>query len=545
MKRLLLIAPDYCHDAELRRIIDNVKSSLSSPDARIFKSDHTSTVAAVPFHDSWLVIKKYNRYARGKHFHRAFRKSRARNTWDGAHRLRAVGVDTVEPVALIEYRLGPLCMGACFIGKLLEGTDARAFFTSRDIPDYDKLESARNIIHSLRNMHASGVSHGDTKDVNILINTDGGVSWVDLDAMRLWAPGTVKKKNFRKDWMLLLYNWKNYPDILDLFIKELQPYLNAKEISILLNRLIRRQKKKQATAGPEVPQKRVAFPSGLRKTTFQAADTSGGKTTLCLYVPEHGNPVFWREIAEKYWNGALEGMQRHQSSTKARVESFMLGQTRYYFKRSFPRNNLDYVKQVFRKSRAYRDMKGTAQARSRGLHVPEVVCIVESLKWRIRRSSLSITREVPSAIQLRHLLEGYHHDGDFKSRRRLMRLLGEEMAKWLLAGMRHGDARDTNILCIMPLASLPDGNPPGNVFPSDFCWLDNERSRLVRRKNEFIRNLVQLNMTRSGLTITDRIRFWKSYWNRASRIYDPMSEKDVLHKIATWTRKRWKNRGWI
>lgn len=280
----------------------------------------------------------------------------------------------------------------------------------------------------------------------------------------------------------------------------------------------------------------------------QTKDASGIRKRFCLYLPKSAAPVLWQKTASQYLNGQIPALETIPSSRKARVQAGYISNVphRHFFKQVFPRSHMEYIKQIFRKSRAYRDLKGTTIAASRGLQVPEVNCVIEEKKWGIIIRSVIITREVKGAIQLAKLLEKLHLNAKIRTRRHLMRQLGAEMARWHRAGMRHGDARDSNILCRIPENPNVIGvlEKPENMM-IEFCWLDNERSRPVFRKRDFIRNLVQLNMTRKGITITDRMRFWDAYWADAGHIYSPRAKKTILRKVLAKTRKRWEISGWL
>jgi len=52
-------------------------------------------------------------------------------------------------------------------------------------------------------------------------------------------------------------------------------------------------------------------------------------------------------------------------------------------------------------------------------------------------------------------------------------------------------------------------------------------------------------MARSGVTLTDRMRFWPAYWGDADRIYRFRKEKTLLKNVADKTRKRWIDHGWL
>ena len=525
--RRIRIPEAYRTDPAVKSLVENFESSPKHPQARIFKSDHASTVAALPVNGKWFAVKIYHKGKRFKASFRFFRKSRGRKTWAAVHYLKAVDIPTVEPVALIEERLFFFVLQTCFISTFITGVNAHTYMRNNDIDIKDKRLAAVKIIEGLEKMHSLGIAHRDTKDDNIIIQSSR-IYWLDLDSLSRCRFRPILAKKQRRDWWLLLYNFRDLPQIQQIFLDEMINRFGQAFAYRITSEMIRKRRRKIG----------ISWAQGMIPFT----DTSGKKQHLRIYAANNASLSFWQDIAVKFWTGDLPGIETVPSSTKARVFTGYIKNhaDRLFFKQFYPRNKRDYLKQRFRKSRAYRDLKGTHLAAARGLKVPQPCCVIEAPKRKIGALSAIITAEVRDAIQLHHLLERLRQNRDFRAKRQLMRALGREMGRWHLSGMRHGDARDSNILCQIenPDQELNEGN-------ISFWWLDNERSRPVIIKRELLRNLVQLNMTRSGVTLTDRMRFWQAYWADAGKIYHFRSEKAVLKKVAAKTKKRWIDFGWL
>ncbi len=238
----------------------------------------------------------------------------------------------------------------------------------------------------------------------------------------------------------------------------------------------------------------------------------------------------WLSAMRSYWNDKLPGLTRVNSSPIAVVfKGNLPGDTQIlYFKRFLMRDWCDVVKHVFRRSRAEREVNGIKLARSIGIKTPSPLCVIEERFLSQAIGSALISCAVLNVESLAECLKDASLT--FSVKKELMESLGREVARWHNAGLCHGDMRSGNVLCRCDEAGI------------DFYWLDNERSRKVKSVKEQARNLMQLNMTRDGVNLTDRMRFWRAYVAEAG--YDREQADKMLKIVIEWTRKRWQGRGW-
>lgn len=163
----------------------------------VIKAGNTVTVARTYVDGEALVIKRYNIKSWRHAIARMWRPTRAQRAWQNAHRLRMLGIPTVDPVALIEHRFGPLRRSAYLVMRDAGGIDLRERFESRHI---------RSLVALFGDLSRAGLVHGDTKATNF-IDVGGHIHLIDLDAM--CAPRTKRglERGVARDIERFVANW--------------------------------------------------------------------------------------------------------------------------------------------------------------------------------------------------------------------------------------------------------------------------------------------------------------------------------------------------
>jgi hypothetical protein len=280
----------------------------------------------------------------------------------------------------------------------------------------------------------------------------------------------------------------------------------------------------------------------IREWTRCVLREPAGRLTI-LHPP--GGEV-WRDVALRFARGELSGLQTVKSAPSNRVGRGEIAGVPgiYFFKWYTPTGTEDRLKQTFRGTRALRAALRGADLNDAGFHAPETVCVIEQRRGGIVTGCGLITLAIPDAPAVREWLNAdaaflsSHWKGTpatfpITGKRGLLKAFGEELARMHVAGIRHADARLRNILC-----RFDDGRWL-------FYWLDNEgnRRRSSRLYRRVIQNLVQVNMDRAGLTVADRLCFWRAYV--AAQGWDRKHAREIRNKVAEATRARWSERGWL
>lgn len=195
-----------------RKLLDDPDVFIET--GTILKAGNSATVAKINLEGQDLVIKRYNLKNATHTLSRSLRPSRAMVSWENAHRLRFLGINTPPPLAVIEERWGILRKRAFFImahqpGKTIDQVLQTVIDSHRAVDRcLDQLEVL------LKQLAAARISHGDFKATNFLLSANQ-LYLVDLDGMRAHRSGSNFRRAFLRDMQRLARNWENIPQISD------------------------------------------------------------------------------------------------------------------------------------------------------------------------------------------------------------------------------------------------------------------------------------------------------------------------------------------
>ncbi|MCX5638855.1 MAG: protein kinase [Planctomycetota bacterium] len=224
------------------------------------------------------------------------------------------------------------------------------------------------------------------------------------------------------------------------------------------------------------------------------------------------------------------------SSESARVYKFTINSDatnrEVYLKQYRCRSVLDFIKHLFRDSRARRAFKGTLMLAENGFDVPAIAAMSEHRFGFLHTGDFLATLEVKAAKKIHEFIpesSGILTKEQLQSKRTLIRVLGRTVGKMHAKAIFHGDLRSGNIL----------------ARQEKTCWrfffIDNERTKkfckLPARLQ--LKNLVQLNLTSPNLlTNTDRMRFLKEYWAENGNGKSKRQKNTLIKKIIRKTSQR-------
>ncbi len=198
------------HNEEMQDLLADPDRYIA--DGEILKNGNTATVAKIRLGERDLVVKRYNIKNFGHGLLRAFRKTRAWNSWENSYHMEFLGIPSLKPLAMLETRFGPLRGKAYFITEYIEGPDALNYLRGTKNPNGEP-EALANL---LQNLSSSQISHGDLKATNFLMASNGPVI-IDLDAMRQLKDPAQFAKAFNKDIDRFMKNWEDNPELASRF----------------------------------------------------------------------------------------------------------------------------------------------------------------------------------------------------------------------------------------------------------------------------------------------------------------------------------------
>jgi hypothetical protein len=243
------------------------------------------------------------------------------------------------------------------------------------------------------------------------------------------------------------------------------------------------------------------------------------------------------------WDGDLENQvlelvrsrswARHPQTIKALLT--VGGKERVLYLKIFhSAQGLSAVKDLFRRSKAFRFWRQGIALHESGFHVPVTIAVGEQRRFRFVRRAFVLTEEIegqalPDFLARREA--GCADSGDLTCKRHAIRVFGSLVRRFHQLGFVHGDMVPSNILVA---GSTRDG--------IKFYLMDNDRTRrfpLWSPQSLRRRNLVQLNrMPLPDISLQDRMRFLHAY-------LDAGEFSTAERKLARWlelkTRQRRKD----
>ncbi len=487
INRRVQIAPRFQGNSKLVDLIKNIELHPHAFAEKVLKHDASAMVTALLVNGLQIVVKSYTN-TRFKSFHRSVGKSRARKSWEGAHTLKSVGLGTVEPIAVIEDRLGFLCLRACFIGTFVKGVNSKDYFTAADTLGAAQKQTAQRIIESIKQFHSLGIVHGDTKHLNIIIH-DNHIAWLDMDAITRPRLRFILNRRKRRDWRTLLYNWSENPEVQRMFIQELQKQLGDRYVFSVIKDLIRRRRQKIVQY-----RKEGIFPTPGDEEIRNLKEAV--KELL-----ENRDSTGWNIIRSSL--SEIFAVKTKTAQEKEQAGSIFCRVKLYRNPRSV----------FFTKTRHSRMVINAKLMQSVGLYTPEVV-----FSDRIKDFDCLVTKGL-FGLPFHDFMQQYTRGSISKTQKTVvLASLGQEIGRMHAWGFIHGDLRFVNIAVNMEKDEMR------------ICFLTNENARYyLNPPNKAIiqdlKSLIQNGGT--GLDKNDYLEILKGYEESRQRFNPDWGKKQI------------------
>ena len=215
-----------------------VQNFLKDPDRFIAKSKYikkgrTNTVVVGRLTDGRTVFIKKYKSTKG-FFHSSLRtlvSSRARVAWFGAHLLKFLGIQTPEPIALLEKKIGPFTTSSYMVSDYLPGQNIMEYIQQQKIitQDANKLQTqwlklTKKVELLLLVLQKSLIHHGDLKGNNLIVYEDK-LYLVDLDSIQSFTKFRKFIRYNREDIKRFNKTWQTNKVAMEMF----SPVINQLE----------------------------------------------------------------------------------------------------------------------------------------------------------------------------------------------------------------------------------------------------------------------------------------------------------------------------
>lgn len=166
------------------------------------KTGNSATVVLNELVGQSVVIKRYNMKNFWHWLRRCLRPSRARTAWLNANLLEYAGIPTPQALGFVEQRWLGLRREAYFVSRHVMGRSLLEL-SDDELLKPELQQQLRKMFVSLRQ---NQLVHGDMKASNLLVDDEGQVWLIDLDAMR-----QVSSRSFtalhQRDQDRFMQNW--------------------------------------------------------------------------------------------------------------------------------------------------------------------------------------------------------------------------------------------------------------------------------------------------------------------------------------------------
>ncbi|HPS55961.1 MAG TPA: lipopolysaccharide kinase InaA family protein [Sedimentisphaerales bacterium] len=186
----------FCDNINPHEFIDQIDDLMDK--GTILKNGTTCYVSRFNYNNYDIVVKKYKYKGPINLLRQNLLTSRARRNWLYANLLISVKIGTPEPFGFIEKKKGPFIWESYYISEYTDAINLYTFLANPNLTPSAREKMADRIIDLMAQMGKRGLSHGDMKRSNILIDGEKLIL-IDLDSMKIHGIGLTCQMELAKD----------------------------------------------------------------------------------------------------------------------------------------------------------------------------------------------------------------------------------------------------------------------------------------------------------------------------------------------------------
>jgi len=172
----------FCQGGDPGNLVERMDKLMAA--GELFKDSNSSYISRFTWNKTDIVAKRYNHRGLIHSLRHTIKRSRGRRSWLNGHRFAVLEVPTPRPLAYIEKRKGPFVWESYILTEYVEGRKFYYFLRDEGVGPEQRVAAARKILNMLGRLAEYGITHGDVKPSNILINRDAP-TLTDLDGVRV------------------------------------------------------------------------------------------------------------------------------------------------------------------------------------------------------------------------------------------------------------------------------------------------------------------------------------------------------------------------
>ncbi len=468
---------------------------------------------------------------------KTFLGARGRRAWVAGNGLIARGIPTPQPIALIEKKFLGFTRDNILLTEYIDNTLSVDDHVSKYFNNglnLGMMKKKRLFIEELarfvRAFHDTGIYHGDLSGRNILVKEGQRGNWemfiIDLDAVSLWKKLTLRRRLQDLARINVCPNCITNTDRMRFF----KAYFHGRPPKA--HEYVRRIFELAGVIGRRRFRRHRRKGNCLNNSVFAVYKAKGVK----IYYRKEYKLTDILDLLKRVTNYP-ENVQRHGIATTTPPQSPPCeggdkGEVKHVLKRSLKaevlleeipfngspkkvvvkhifcrRNFFDMLKKTLLGTKGKRAWVAGNGLLAKGVATPQPIALIEKKSFGLTRENFLLTRYINGSLSVNDYVSKYFSKELNLEMIKKKRIFIEELARFIRSfhdtGFYHCDLSGVNIL----VKERRRGKR--KMFIIDLNSVSLWKKLTLKRR---LKNLSQINGRLDGITNTDRMRFFKTYF---------------------------------